>query len=333
MKKLHYKDVVLGDPVYSDIRSRDDVYTEVNLAPGYYVKSPLIPSNMVCAISFEKAKELYENGYFYILHRFYDYDEIYDWIKENHEPINISISIGVKEKDYDFVERLSKSGFNVDFITIDIAYGHSVLMKDMIHFVKDHLPKTKIIAGNICTPHAVKDLEDWGADFLKVGISGGFSCRTYNSTGVGSPMFTTIYECANVAKVPIIADGGVRDTSDICKALVAGATFVMCGTKFVECEDSPAPTVSENGDFVYKEYFGSASARNKGHGKYVEGSDCVLLPMKDYDYYGYYDKVDQGIRSCMSYHNIRNIKDMVGIKWSEHNSEFDQNLDRYVGKK
>ena len=330
MKKLHYKDVVLANPVYSDIRSRDDVNTEVFIN-NIKFNSCMIPSNMKCAISFEKALELSRNGYFYILHRFYPYEEILKWIENNPNDL-ISISVGVKQKDYEFVDQLAERGISPEFITIDIAYGHSILMKEMLTYIKNKLPNSFIIAGNVCTPEAISDLEEWGASAIKIGIAGGFACRTYNSTGVGSPMFSTIRDCAQIATVPLIADGGIRDNGDICKALVAGATLVMSGTKFVECRDSPAPRcVLHDGSFK-KEYFGSASSRNKGHDKYSEGSDCVLLNQRDRTYFDYYGLVDQGIRSCMSYHNVRNIKDIIQIKWFEHNSEFDQNLDRYDSK-
>jgi IMP dehydrogenase/GMP reductase len=311
-KKLHYKDIVLANPTYSSIRSRDDISSDVTFLGDIY-ESVAIPANMECAISFGKAEELSEAGFFYILHRFYDYDDIYNWIENNQELRTISISVGVKDVDKRFIDKISD--LRVTHITIDIAFGHSVLMCEMIKYIRDTLPEVSIIAGNVCTPQAVDDLYEWGADCVKVGLSCGASCTTYNTTGVGSPMFSTVVDCTINATVPIIADGGVRETADYCKALVAGATLVMAGSKFVECIDSPAPTI--NGS---KSYYGSASARNKGHNNYEEGSNGVDLTVNNLTYLQYLDRVNQGIRSCMSYHDVSSL-DGLGlscVEWSVH---------------
>lgn len=364
-KLLHYKDVVLADPRYSEVRSRDEIKDKLQINfLGFLFKSPCIPANMLCSIDFEMAEKLDSMGYFYILHRFYDYDEIYDWLTGRKSYKVNSISVGVRDKDKKFIKRLSNDKIVVDFITIDIAFGHSVLMKEMIKHIKDHLPNTKIIAGNVCTPQAVSDLIEWGADSIKIGLSMGKACTTYNSTGVGSPMFSTILKCMNapnlvnipyykdgnydtvkerynlrerVASAPIIADGGIRENGDILKALVAGASMVMVGSKMVECVDSPAENVRKTimepikcsegyimgwtkaeGDIEYKKYFGSASAKNKGKDSYVEGVDEVLLKCNGLTYSEYLNKVNESVVSCMSYHNLRDVKQMPTIHWSTH---------------
>lgn len=336
-KLLHYKDVVLADPVYSEIRSRDELKETFQVDfLGYKFKSPVIAANMKCSIDFETAEKLDDMGYFYILHRFYDYIEIYKWLVgrqkyEGRYPIN-SISLGVREKDKEFVGKLCNNKIRVDYITIDIAFGHSILMKEMIECIKRYLPDTKIIAGNVCTSDAVKDLTEWGADAIKVGLSCGKSCLTYNSTGVGSPMFSANLKCSEIATVPIIADGGIRENNDICKALVAGATMVMIGSEFVKCIDSPAEGIYEPQEtmefsgqthviskrLTHKIYFGSASAKNKGVDSYVEGLDEVLLPCNGLTYEDYYRKIQESIVSCMSYHNIRDVSKMNTINWSKH---------------
>lgn len=327
--KLHYKDIVLDHPRYSEIRSRDDISSDVEFL-GYHFKSVAIPANMACSIDFNKAEELGKNGYFYVLHRFYDYHEILNWVGDNQEEnFPISISVGVKEKDYQFIDLIKSLGYRVDFITIDIAFGHSVLMKEMIEHIRKVLPYVRIIAGNVCTPLACENLAVWGADAVKVGLSMGKACTTYNTTGVGSPMFTTVLDCAKRSKVPIIADGGVRETGDYCKALVAGATMVMVGSLFVQCSDSPAETVysgfvslDNEGEIdkhpIGKLYYGSASATNKGENKYVEGSEGKQLPYNDDTMIEYIEKVNEGVRSCMSYHNCTKPSDLVTVQWGVH---------------
>jgi GMP reductase len=322
--KLHYKDIVLDRPVFSEVESRSHISSDVKFL-GYLFKSCAIPANMACVIDFKRAEQLSEDSYFYVLHRFYDYDEVYNWISKCQNNLRcISISVGVKDKDYDFITRLSETKLKVDFITIDIAFGHSSLMRDMIRHIKEMLPFTRIIAGNVCTARACEDLSGWGADAVKVGLSMGKACTTYNTTGVGSPMFSAVKDCALHSKVPIIADGGIRETGDYCKALVGGATMVMVGSKFVECKDSPATilykggTIPSNCTPLYKVYYGSASAKNKGSSEYVEGSEGKQLPYNPQTYVEYMDSVNQGIRSCMSYHNVTTPHDLIFAAWSVH---------------
>ena len=102
-----------------------------------------------------------------------------------------------------------------------------------------------------------------GADAVKVGIGGGYACTTKDKTGFTYPMFSCIMECAKDKNIPIIADGGVRSNGDIAKALVAGASMVMCGSVFAACSDSPAPLVKDASGRRFKQYFGSASVHNK----------------------------------------------------------------------
>lgn len=322
-RMLSYKDVVIR-PAYSKIKSRSDVNTKVKFGPQTF-KSPAIPANMICTIDFEKAKELSENGYFYSLHRFYDYKEIYKWIKDNQNLKTISISIGVGQKDKDLIYKIVKNKLRVDYITIDVAHGHHILVEEMVTYVKNILPKVFLIAGNVGTPEAVVSLKYWGADAAKVGLSMGKSCTTYNCTGVGTPMFTTLdnikFEMEQQEKfsihgstpIPIIADGQIREVGDICKALAAGATMVMIGSEFAKCKDSPAKTERQIKDayaqtYLYKkEFFGSASEFTKGNKSFIEGQK-VMLDMSEETYLDYYSRIKEGIQSFLSYIGQDDIK-------------------------
>jgi len=134
----------------------------------------------------------------------------------------------------------------------------------MIAHIKEWLPHVKIIAGNVATPEAVKDLAIWGADCVKVGIAGGGACSTKNMTGFHVPMFSCVEDCVNwkelfISKeftseqimklsklnIPIIADGGIKENGDIPKALVAGAKMVMAGSLFAACIDAPGENIYE----------------------------------------------------------------------------------------
>jgi GMP reductase len=278
---------------------------------GKKFKSVAIPANMKCTIDFKKAKELSEAGYFYVLHRFYDYNDIYNWVKDNQDLKTISISVGVNEKDWELVNDLFVNKLRVDYITIDVAHGHHILVKDMIEHIKNHNFKNdaKVIAGNIGTIEAASDLSFWGADAVKVGLSMGKSCTTYNCTGVGTPMFSTV-ACLSYLNVPVIADGQIREVGDVCKALVAGADMVMIGSEFAKCFDSPAKRVMKK-----KEFYGSASSTNKGHDGYVEGK-IVYLEMRQESYKEYLERINQGIQSCMSYAGTDDIKKLHLMEYS-----------------
>ena len=249
MKTAYSYDNIVLTPKYSEIKSRSKLDTSVEFL-GKKFKSVAIPANMKCTINFEKAIELSEAGYFYVLHRFYDYDAIYNWVSENQDLKTISISVGVNEKDWELVNDLFTNKLRVDYITIDVAHGHHILVKEMIEHIKNHHFKNsaKIIAGNIGTVNAAMDLKSWGADAVKVGLSMGKSCTTYNCTGVGTPMFSTVANLSYL-NIPIIADGQIREVGDVCKALVAGADMVMIGSEFAKCVDSPSKIVENKKEF------------------------------------------------------------------------------------
>jgi GMP reductase len=317
VKKYSYNDIVL-EPNYSEIESRDNVNTYVHLC-GRDFRCAAIPSNMICTIDFDKAVELSENGYFYVLHRFYDYDKIYKWIDKHQMLRTISISVGVKEKDKELIDRISHENLRVDFITIDVAHGHSIMVKKMIRHIRINLNQNiKIIGGNIGTPEAAIDLANWGCDAVKVGLSMGKSCTTYNCTGVGTPMFSTVRDIVNVSKVPVIADGQVREVGDVCKALVAGATMVMIGSEFAKCMDSPAEVVTVTKPNSHKYFFGSASEYTKGNTSHIEGTR-VLLETKGKTYIEYMNEINDGISSCCSYAGVDTIPKLITMKHSLKN--------------
>jgi len=142
----------------------------------------------------------------------------------------------------------------------------------MIQHIKKHLPDSFVIAGNVGTPEAVRELENAGADATKVGIGPGKVCITKIKTGFGTGgwQLAALRWCAKAARKPIIADGGIRTHGDIAKSVRFGAAMVMIGSLFAGHEESPGETKVENG-VVYKEYFGSASEFQKGERKNVEG--------------------------------------------------------------
>lgn len=276
MKKVFdYEDIQLI-PAKCIVDSRSECDTSVALG-GHTFKLPVVPANMQTIIDEKVAIYLAENGYFYIMHRF-EPEKRVSFIQDMHaRGLIASISVGVKEEEYAFVQQLADEKLIPEFITIDIAHGHSNAVIKMIQHIKQHLPQSFVIAGNVGTPEAVRDLENAGADATKVGIGPGKVCITKIKTGFGTGgwQLAALRLCAKAASKPIIADGGIRTHGDIAKSIRFGASMVMIGSLFAGHEESPGATIEKDGK-LYKEYFGSASEFQKGEKKNVEGKKMIV---------------------------------------------------------
>jgi len=299
---LHYENVFLK-PNFNSVKTRAEISTEVKFLDKNF-RLPVIPANMKCCIDFDICQALDSKYYFYVMHRF-DHD-IFAFVRDANEAFfnYVSISVGIQEKDKALIDNISRHKLRVNFITIDVAHGHHAKVADQVKFIKNKLPETKIIAGNVATRKGVEYLALAGADAVKVGIGGGHACTTKDKTGFTYPMFSCVMECANNYNsdidVPIIADGGVRCNGDIAKALVAGASMVMCGSIFAACTDSPAPVVKDTNGRRYKQYYGSASIHNKIDKKNIEGT----MKLMETDSFTYDEKlleITQDLQSAISY--------------------------------
>ncbi|TGB01953.1 GMP reductase [Halobacillus salinus] len=270
-----YEDIQLI-PAKCIVNSRSECDTTTTLGKHSF-KLPVVPANMQTILDENVARFLAEEGYFYIMHRFEPETRkrFINDMKQN-ELIS-SISVGVKDEEYGFIEELKNEGLNPDYITIDIAHGHSQAVIDMIQHIKQNLPETFVIAGNVGTPEAVRELENAGADATKVGIGPGKVCITKLKTGFGTGgwQLAAVRWCAKAASKPVIADGGIRTHGDIAKSIRFGATMVMIGSLFAGHEESPGELIEEEGQ-KFKEYFGSASEYQKGERKNVEGKKMIV---------------------------------------------------------
>src|SRR5574344_804442 len=187
--------------------------------------------------------------------------------KDERGRLRVAAGVGVTADTFKRIQALVNA--QVDAIVIDTAHGHSKGVIDLLKEVKKQYPELQVIVGNIATGAAAKALVDAGADGLKVGIGPGSICTTRIIAGVGVPQLTAVMNVSEVARkhnVPVIADGGIKQTGDVAKALAAGADTVMIGSMFAGHEESPGEKIMYEGR-AYKMYRGMGSA-----GAMMEGS-------------------------------------------------------------
>jgi IMP dehydrogenase len=179
--------------------------------------------------------------------------------KDEQGRLRVGAAVGVTADTMERVSALVNAG--VDVIAIDTAHGHSKGVIETLKMVKKAFPKLQVIAGNIATAAAAKALAKAGADAVKVGIGPGSICTTRIIAGVGVPQLYAVYECAKALKgtgIPVIADGGIKHTGDIPKAIAAGASCIMAGSLFAGVEESPGETIIYEGR-KFKSYRGMGS--------------------------------------------------------------------------
>ncbi len=244
--------------------------------------------------------------------------------KDERGRLRVGAAVGTGADTDERVEELVKAG--VDFIVVDTAHGHSQRVLDRVAWVKQNFPELQVIGGNIATAEAAKALVEAGADAVKVGIGPGSICTTRIVTGIGVPQFTAILNVAEALKgtdVPFIADGGIRFSGDIAKALIAGAHCVMLGGLFAGTDEAPGEVDLFQGR-AYKAYrgMGSLGAMSEAQGSsdryFQESSSAEKLVPEGIEgrvpYKGPIVPIIQqlagGVRSCMGYTGCATLEDM-----------------------
>lgn len=319
-KALTFDDVALV-PQYNNVQSRTEPDLSTWLTRNTKVKMPLIPANMDTVISEELARILISHGGMPIMHRFMGFSE--KIVLMNDFGQNMFMSCGVKDADiqdiFDLLERAAVMPFKG--VCIDIAHGHSKVMLKAIRKIKEQAPELEVIAGNVCTAMAYQDLVSAGADAVKVGIGPGAACTTRVVTGFGVPQFTAIQDCAEIARklrVPIIADGGIRNSRDVSLALAAGASTVMIGKLFSMTYESAAPKEyhlkADGTTACYSTYRGQASAefQQDFYGKLKQGTVPEGVSMQTEITKSADQVISEllgGLRSALTYGGAKSIKE------------------------
>jgi IMP dehydrogenase len=205
---------------------------------------------------------------------------------------------------------------------VDTAHGHSIGVLEIVKRIKSRFPELNLIAGNVATAEATRDLIKAGADAVKVGIGPGSICTTRVIAGIGVPQITAVYDCAQEATkagIPIIADGGIKYSGDIAKALAAGASTVMIGNLLAGTEESPGEVeIFQGRSFKVYRGMGSLSAMKEGSAdRYFQEENLKLVPEGIEGRVPYKGPVADtifqlvgGIRAGMGYCGVRNIEEL-----------------------
>lgn len=196
--------------------------------------------------------------------------------KDNRGRLQVGVAIGAHPEDLERAGRCITAG--ADVLVVDIAHGHSDHVINMVHKLRERFRSVPIVAGNVATAQGVRDLAEAGADAVKVGVGSGSICTTRIVTGFGVPQLTAIIECAaagQALKVPVIADGGIRNSGDLTKSLAAGASSVMIGNLLAGTDESPGATVIR-GDRRYKIVRGMASLSANMDRRLLEHNELAI---------------------------------------------------------
>lgn len=303
---LDYKDVFLI-PQYSEITSRTQVDTSVSIRNMLSLDVPVISANMDTVSESEMCIAMHKAGAIGALHRFMTIERnVEEFLKVKTSGSKCFVSIGVNADSKDRAKALLASG--AEYFVIDIAHGHSKMMKDMLIWLRNETGSNAIImAGNVAEVEAVESLRKWGADIAKVGIGPGAVCLTKNVTGVTRPQFSAVIDCST-GQIPVVADGGIREIGDICKAIGAGASMVMCGKLFAGTLEAPGARI--DGAKVYR---GMASKdamltirEDDGNLPTPEGMTTTIK--QEGSVVEVVKHIQGGLRSAMSYTNSKTIK-------------------------
>lgn len=314
MRKAYTYDDIALVPQYNNVPSRTEPNLHSWLTKEQKLDIPLLCANMDTTICEELADILLEYGTIPIYHRFTSLEQQRKWVKKYREKTFISCGIQKLSETKELLDLGAKG------VCIDVAHGHSEKMIHFISSIKNTHPHCQIIAGNVCTPMAYHDLVNAGADAVKVGVGPGAACTTRMVTGFGVPQFTAVRDCAKIAeklRVPLIADGGIRNSRDVVLALAAGASTVMIGKLFALTNESAAKKreashITSGLEAKYrgqashdfqKDFYGGLKEKTVAEG--IDFWAPVLGSAKDL-----IDRLLGGIRSGLTYGGARSIKEL-----------------------
>ena len=318
-KGYSYNDVLIV-PKYNKVRSRTEVSFKTKVTRNYEIDIPFLAANMDTICESPMAIALGKLGGLGIIHQFMTPEQQAEEVRKvKKEGLIAAAAIGVKDAEKR-AKALAEAGVNI--FVIDLAHGHSKYAGKTLDYLKENYPKIDVMAGNIATKDAAEYFLSKGADGIKVGIGPGSMCTTRIMTGVGAPQLTALMDVYEAVKgeVPICADGGIKESGDIAKAIGAGASTIMSGFLFSGTEETPGKIIEKNGK-KYKLYRGSASfdvsvkqakLHEEANKKIIsEEGEQTLIPYKG-PIAPIIEKYLGGLASGMTYIGADEMKDIIG---------------------
>ena len=309
---MSFDDVLLV-PRRSDITSRREVNLSSSISDRTFTL-PVISSPMDTVTGLDMSISMNNHGGFGIIHR-------YNSIREQSDIVDMAIKSGVKNiaaaigVTADYESRASALVASGAFLLcIDVAHGHHTNVERAIKTLRDRFGnKVSIMAGNVATAQGFADLEDWGADAIRVGVGGGSICSTRLQTGHGIPTFHSVLVASRARKTAkLVADGGIRTAGDVVKSLAAGADFVMLGSMLSGTDETPGGVFSNASGNKYKIYRGMASVEAqvawRGKASSLEGVSTTV-PHKG-SVTEVLQSLEQNMRSGLSYSGARNLAEL-----------------------
>jgi len=308
---MTFEDVLLV-PRFSYIESRADINIASALSSKHSLRLPVISSPMDTISESPMAAAIDLAGGMAVIHRYNTIDVQCNHIACLPAEAVVAAAIGMTGDYIDRACALWDSGCRI--LCIDVAHGHHQLMKHSLKILRNTFgSEVTIIAGNVATKEGFDDLSDWGADAVRVGIGGGSICSTRIQTGHGVPTLQSIFDCSKSDRnAALIADGGIRNSGDIVKALAAGADFVMVGSLLAGTDETPGKTFLDLETGTRRKIYRGMASREaqidwRGHASSVEGVTSsvpvrgpVSSVLKD---------LERGIRSGLSYSGAKNIRE------------------------
>jgi GMP reductase len=314
-KSLNYKDIVLKHK-QSIVSSRTECDTSTIIA-SKKIEVPVFCSNMPSVLTYDVVKQFDAEGWFHVWHRIGN--ATYKYVdRANKDNLNfVSVSVGVKESDQLLLNNLKSKKYRIDAITVDVALIYNKTFEPYLMWLRKTFPATYLIAGNCDSFEAILWLQNLGFDCAKINIGVSKACRTRQNTGFGSSTVSDLMEITSKfcispegKKISIIADGGLTISDgevwigDIAKAIRFGADFVMSGSLFAHCLDSPA---------LVHGYSGNSTARIKGHDNHVEGT-TVFLESNGLTIKQMMKLIKDSLKSSISYAGGKTLSSLRGVR-------------------
>lgn len=309
-------DDVLIQPGFSDISTREDISTDVEFL-GLKLNIPIISANMDYVTGSRMANAMWEAGGLGIIHRFCPWSAQQDNIRKIN-PLTLSIGTRDTQESIGRVEWLMHAWgqredgpYGDPIVCVDVAHGHHQKVYDLVARIKDGFYPIKVIAGNVATAEGAYFLAEAGADAIKVGIGPGSVCTTRIVTGIGVPQLSAIAEVSDALAprgLPIIADGGIRNSGDIVKAIGAGATVVMLGSLLAGTAECPGEVIETGDGRKLRRYRGQSIFGVNGEKYTKEGISGYVAEKGPVAYV--LKQLVGGLRSGMSYVGATNLEEL-----------------------